>query len=1508
MRIDISASYNSKHFVSRMINWNHMKFSFLTERITMKVWLTKLQVFLFLLLVSSFQLMGQKTWDGGAGTNNWGDANNWNPNGVPTAGQTVTISRNGSYTVDLNGDFSCSSLTLQHTGNTDGTILLRFLNSNTLTVTNAVSLINSSTNNGSFVVLNIGDGNISCTNITYTDANTDGSDISILINGGTVNASGNITMDTDPDRSDITVTGNGVINVGGNFSNNGTFACGTGTVNYNGSAGQQVRSGTYNNLTISNTGTKTVQGNIVVNNDLTVNSGSFYFSNTAIRNVVVTGIVSGTGTIDMSGGFAHTLTINGITNSNRNFNEGTDTVTYSGSLQQHVFADTYNNLTFNNASGFLLDGDVTAGNNLTMTSGNITTGSNYLRLSSGSLTRTSGTIIGRFQRNILLTATNYLFPVGTATNYNPLTARFTDLTSGYLEVQFLPNDIGNLGLPLDDAGSGIFDRYTTGYWRLAALAPMASVNYNVTLTHTGFTGVDANARILKRTDGGSLSLDGNHGSVTVSTISRTGLANISTTTTDFAVGKANPVIVTQPMNYSGCNATFSIVVSGQPTLLYQWQEDNGGGFADISNGGIYSGANTSSLNVSGATAGMNGYQYRCVVTDGFLPPYTVTSNSATLSVSIPSVTLGYAFTRDITLNAASGPAPLYAFPALISITLPAANIANANGYDIIFADDSGNKLDHEIESYNSGTGEFTGWVRIPVLSNSSTTTIKALYGNSAVTTDPSLASTWKSSYKGVWHLNQSDYSDATQYLNNGTQSNTSAQAGIIAGARGFNGSNSYISVSTNGFVPNNNNQTISIWGRYTASPGSTQNLISFQNGGSSSAIQLGFRGGNIVAWIWGGAILADGGAAPSINTWHHYVYTYDGTTSRLYVDGVERANSIIAPQTALPSEGNIGRYNNGEYFSGILDDPRFSVSPYSAGWIQTEYNNQVNPSGFVSMGPETSNDLLSTIGACSSTFILNQGLPVGGVYSGTGVSGTNFNASLAGVGSHPVTYTYTDVNGCSNSAVKNIVVTAVPAAPAATDRSCCITNISDLEASGTNLKWYSDAALSVLAGQGSPFATTNTAAGVYTYWVTQTLNSCESVATQVSLTIYNGITIDTQPQPFGVCAGDNASFTIDARGFNITYQWQEDNGGGYSNISDGGVYGGATTATLTLTNPDATFDGRAYRCIISSTCGASPVTSNGALLSFYPVPTPVISGNITACPFETGVVYSTPDVPGNTYQWVVTGGTINGSATDASVVVDWGASGGGSVTVTESVNVTCTTTTLPYSVTISDVTPPVVSGCPAAINVNNDAGACTAAVSWTEPTANDDCVGAMTFTTRSHAPGSVFPLGTTPVTYTFTDLASNTSTCTFNVTVTDNESPVITGCPANINVNNVPGACATIVNWTEPAATDNCTAAGSLVWTKSHLPGTLFNVGTTTVTYTVTDANGKSSNCSFDVTVTDNQNPVALCKNITVTLDALGNATIVPADVDNGSTDNCAIATRTLSQSTFTSADMHQKL
>ncbi len=59
-------------------------------------------------------------------------------------------------------------------------------------------------------------------------------------------------------------------------------------------------------------------------------------------------------------------------------------------------------------------------------------------------------------------------------------------------------------------------------------------------------------------------------------------------------------------------------------------------------------------------------------------------------------------------------------------------------------------------------------------------------------------------------------------------------------------------------------------------------------------------------------------------------------------------------------------------------------------------------------------------------FQLTGGMPPGGIYSGAGVSSGNFNPLTAGIGSHPVTYTYTDLNGCTNSAVRNIIVTGFP--------------------------------------------------------------------------------------------------------------------------------------------------------------------------------------------------------------------------------------------------------------------------------------------------------------------------------------------------------------------------------------------------------------------------------------------------------------------------------------------------
>ncbi len=67
---------------------------------------------------------------------------------------------------------------------------------------------------------------------------------------------------------------------------------------------------------------------------------------------------------------------------------------------------------------------------------------------------------------------------------------------------------------------------------------------------------------------------------------------------------------------------------------------------------------------------------------------------------------------------------------------------------------------------------------------------------------------------------------------------------------------------------------------------------------------------------------------------------------------------------------------------------------------------------------------LSNTNVCSSAapFALSGGSPAGGTYTGAGVSGGQFNAATAGVGTHTITYTFTDVNGCSASATQNITV------------------------------------------------------------------------------------------------------------------------------------------------------------------------------------------------------------------------------------------------------------------------------------------------------------------------------------------------------------------------------------------------------------------------------------------------------------------------------------------------------
>ena len=168
-----------------------------------------------------------------------------------------------------------------------------------------------------------------------------------------------------------------------------------------------------------------------------------------------------------------------------------------------------------------------------------------------------------------------------------------------------------------------------------------------------------------------------------------------------------------------------------------------------------------------------------------------------------------------------------------------------------------------------------------------------------------------------------------------------------------------------------------------------------------------------------------------------------------------------------------------------------------------------------------------------------------------------------------------------------------------------------------------------------------------------------------------------------------------------------------------------------------------------------------------------------------------------------------------------------------------------------DTEPPVISDCPNDITVSLSGADCDEVVGWTEPTASDN--NSVQSFTRTHAPGTTFPLGITVVTYTATDSGGNVAICTFNVTVNDNTAPVISSCPADIVVSLSGVDCDEVVNWAVPTAVDNCSL---LSFNSTHNPGETFPAGTTVVSYIATDPAGNVATCTFNVTVNDNIVPV----------------------------------------------------
>ncbi len=120
--------------------------------------------------------------------------------------------------------------------------------------------------------------------------------------------------------------------------------------------------------------------------------------------------------------------------------------------------------------------------------------------------------------------------------------------------------------------------------------------------------------------------------------------------------------------------------------------------------------------------------------------------------------------------------------------------------------------------------------------------------------------------------------------------------------------------------------------------------------------------------------------------------------------------------------------------------------------------------------------------------------------SSTIAVGNGFVPGVELPGSYQFSVTQT-VNGCE-SPPKNVTLRINPAPPAGESITVCQgEDVPDLTVTGSNIRWYSDSELTSLVHSGNIFATDNNLPGVYIYYVTQTINECQSRDTTVTLTI-----------------------------------------------------------------------------------------------------------------------------------------------------------------------------------------------------------------------------------------------------------------------------------------------------------------------------------------------------------------------------------------------------------------------
>ncbi len=428
----------------------------------------------------------------------------------------------------------------------------------------------------------------------------------------------------------------------------------------------------------------------------------------------------------------------------------------------------------------------------------------------------------------------------------------------------------------------------------------------------------------------------------------------------------------------------------------------------------------------------------------------------------------------------------------------------------------------------------------------------------------------------------------------------------------FDGVDDYIvldnvGTNTNFQFPNTSNYSIEAWVKRNANTTNSSIILSKQNGGVAGNYALGLSATGVpylsreaAPWV------VNATSSIPINEWHHIAGVFDGSTLKIYIDGL-LSNSIAASGNITPSSvtaikvaiGAMYTYNSPtNFFNGSIDEARVWNLARTASQISQNFSSSLQ-------GNET-------------------GL----------VAYYDFNHGIAGGNNATINTVINAVNSASNGNLTNFAKTGTT--------SNFVNSVSTIEIKGSSTicgnatSQYTHlipgGTWSVSSGAAASISTagllTTLGAESITLTYDYTLNGCAKSATKLISVVVPSVTVQPSTATQNICINGSAtSLSITATNINITYQWYKNS---LASNTGGTLITGATTSGYTpLSNVAGT---TYYYCVIGGTCSPNvSSTVSGAIIISPTSVAGTITGTATICSGTT----TTLNLAGNvgTIQW-----------------------------------------------------------------------------------------------------------------------------------------------------------------------------------------------------------------------------------------------------------------------------------